>query len=453
MAATRVPGPSSFAALSNVRRFLNNRALFLHEMWAEYGDLYRFQLGTFEVYFINRPEWVREALLEHDRFPKSKVIDFLAIVLGRGLVTARGDAHRRQRRIMQPAFHKPRIAKYADDMAAQAQRSTEAWVDKDTVDIHQAMMGLTMEVVAAALFGTSVDGVVPRVCGALDRIIPVVDRIAQPTGALKMKLPLRSTRNFYRSLADLDDLIYGIIKQARETIDAQDNLLGTLIRATDTEGDGTGLNDVQLRDEVMTLFLAGHETTAVALTWTWYLLATHPEVEARLHAELDEVLGGRTPGFDDLPNLTYTRKIISESLRLYPPVYLLDRITTDTWEVGGYAIPKGKFLMLAPYSMGRHPEFYPDPDRFDPERWTAEEVAKRPRFAFYPFGGGPRICIGEHFAWTEMILVVATIAQHWRLATTDQTTGDFKPQISLRPAHGMPLRLHARTGAEAGVRA
>lgn len=438
------PGPGKAAAFANVRGFLGNRAEFMQGLWREYGDVCRFQLGFFDVYFINDPELVKHVLMHDREFVKTPALRFLKLVLGNGLLLSEGEFHRRQRRLMQPAFHPKRIRTYADLMVRLALGTCERWRDEQEVDIHAEMMQLTMAVASETLFGSSVESETRRVKGALDEILPSIDRIAQPTGAIRMLLPLPSNFRLHRSRKVLNEVIYELIEEGRRSPAGRDDLLSMLLAAQDEEGDGVRMTDRQVRDEVMTLFLAGHETTAVALSWTWYLLARNPGASAALLDELDAVLGGRVPTAEDIPKLAYARMVLAESLRLYPPAYLMDRLTTAAWDVGDYVIPPKKYVFLSPYTMHRNPEYFPEPERFLPERWTPDRIAERPKFSYFPFGGGPRICIGEQFAWTEMILVLATVAQRWELGLAKDQSVGTQPLITLRPKDGIrmiPRRL------------
>jgi cytochrome P450 len=257
-------------------------------------------------------------------------------------------------------------------------------------------------------------------------------------------LPLPSNFRFARARARLDETIYRIINVRRATGEDRGDLLSMLLLATDTEGDGTGMSDRQLRDEAMTIFLAGHETTANALTWTWYLLSQHTEVEARLHEEIDAVLQGRLPTAEDFPRLRYTEMVLAESMRLYPPAWAIGRRALADYRIGEYTIPARAIVLMSPYVMHRNPRYYPEPFRFDPERWTAEAREARPKFAYFPFGGGPRVCIGEGFAWMEGVLLIATIAQQWRMRLAPDQKVAPQPMITLRAKNGIRMQMEKR---------
>jgi cytochrome P450 len=364
--------------------------------------------------------------------------------LGEGLLTSEGEFHRRQRRLAQPAFHRQRINQYAEAMVDYAAKTRERWQDRSTLDISQEMMRLTLAIVGKTLFDADVESEAKEIGRALSDIMKLFDRITMPFPQLLNKLPLPSNYKFLKASRRLDQTIYRIINQRRASGEDRGDLLSMLLLAQDEEGDGTGMSDLQLRDEAMTIFLAGHETTANALTWTWYLLSQHPDVEEKLHAEIDATLVGRLPAADDVARLQYVDKVVAESMRLYPPAWAMGRQALSDYPIGEYVAKAGAIILMSPYVMHRDPRYYPDPDRFDPERWTEEARAGRPRFAYFPFGGGPRICIGEQFAWMEAVLVLATLAQRWRLRLAPGFLAEPKPMITLRQKHGMRMELERR---------
>jgi cytochrome P450 len=370
---------------------------------------------------------------------KSPIMQRAKVLLGEGLLTSEKQFHLRQRRLAQPAFHRQRIAGYAATLVECAQRTSAGWKDGETRDISEDMMRLTLAVVARTLFSADVEKEAPEIGQALTDVLGLFNMLMIPFTDLIQKLPLPSVRRFKRARDFLDKTIYGIIDERRRTGADHGDLLSMLLFAQDEQGDGGSMTDTQVRDEAMTLFLAGHETTANALTWTWYLLSQHPEVEARMRQELQRVLAGRTPAFEDIPNLSYTEMVFAESMRLYPPAWGVSRLVLEDYSAGGYEIPKGSIVIMSPYVMHRNPKYFPDPERFMPERWTPEFKETRPKFAYFPFGGGPRMCIGERFAWTEGILVLATIAQTWHLKLDPTQHVAHRAQITLRTRHGMRM--------------
>ena len=445
-AVTYPPGPRGLPGLGNILEFRRDQLGFLLKVSREYGDIAHYQLGPFHVVALSHPDYVKDMLVTRNRlFRRGPAEVWLRHVLGQGLLTSEGDFHLRQRRLVQPAFHRQRIAGYSRAMIEYADRLAFGWVDGATVDVSQEMMRLTLAIVAKTLFGADMSGDVPVVGPAISFLNEyIATRSVQVTGGLLQRLPLPSTLRFRHFRAQMDATIFRLIARRRASGKDEGDLLSMLLLAQDTEGDGGSMTDQQVRDEVMTLFVAGHETTALALSWTWYLLSEHPEAESRLHAELDQVLGGRLPTMDDLPRLPYTRAVLAESMRLYPPAWGIPRILAEEYQVGGYVIPAGWVVIANTSAMHRDPRYYPDPERFDPDRWRPDVEAGRPRYAYFPFGGGPRQCIGESFAWAEGILVIATLAQRWRLRLVPGYPVEPFPLITLRQRHGVRMTLHAR---------
>jgi cytochrome P450 len=330
-------------------------------------------------------------------------------------------------------------------MAEYGARTATAWQDGVQMDIAQEMMRLTLAIVGKTLFDADVEEEEAQEIGeALTTIFGLFNAMLFPFSELLEKLPLPQNKRFERAKRRLDETIYRIIDERRRSGKDHGDLLSMLLLSQDEEGTG-GMTDEQVRDEVMTLFLAGHETTANALTWTWYVLSQHEEVEARMHAEIDEVLGDREcPTFDDVQRLRYTEMVLTESMRLYPPAWAIGRLATKETEVGGYKISPGSLVLLCQYVMHRDKRFYSEPERFDPERWTAAARESRPQFAYFPFGAGARRCIGESFAWMEGVLLIATIARRWRMRHVKDHTVELQPLITLRPKHGMLMTVHKR---------
>jgi cytochrome P450 len=442
------PGPRGLPVLGSVVHFRRDPLNFLLEMRARYGDFVRFRILGKPATLVNDPEAIKELLVtKHRNFIKSRGLQRTKSLLGEGLLTSEGEYHLRQRRLVQPAFHRQRIASYAADMVRLAGDASTRWEQLppgEQVDIAEEMTRLTLAIVAKTLFDADVEEEAPEIKEALDVAVRMFFNMVLPFTEYLENLPLPSMLRLKQARLRLDETIYRIIRERRESGEDHGDLLSMLLMAQDEEGDGSGMTDKQVRDEAMTLFLAGHETTANALSWAWYLLARHPEVEARLHEELDAVLQGRLPTFEDLEHLSYTRMVLSESMRLYPPAWILGRIALEECELGGYSIPAGSIVLTSQYLMHHDERYYPDPFRFDPLRWTEEAQAGRPRFAYFPFGGGPRLCIGESFAWMEGALVLATLAQRWRPRLLPGRPVEPHPLITLRPRHGIPMRLERR---------
>ena len=366
-------------------------------------------------------------------------------LLGEGLLTSEGDFHRRQRRLSQPAFHRLRIASYADVMTAHASQMGRTWNDNETMDISEEMMRLTLGIVGKTLFDADVKSDAQEVGDAMTVAMGLFNTLTLPFYELLQKLPFPQFRRFDDAKRRLDAIIFRLIEERRRSGQDRGDLLSMLLLAQDTEGDGGQMTDAQLRDELMTIFLAGHETTSNALTWTWYLLSQNAEVESKLHEEIDEVLQGRLPAFEDVARMKYTEMVMAESMRLYPPAWALGRMALKDFAIGGYVVPKKSLVLMSQYVMHRDPRYFADPLRFDPERWSPQARETRPPFSYFPFGGGPRRCIGEGFAWMEGILLLATLAQHWQMRLAPNHPVEIKPVMTLRPKHGMRMTVTRRS--------
>lgn len=447
------PGPRSRIPVRLLFDFRRDPLTFVTETARRYGDVAHWKFGPRGMYLLSHPDYVKEVLVtRHRNFIKSYALQRSRVLLGQGLLTSEGEFHLRQRRLSQPAFHRERVDAYGQVMADYAARTAERWQDRVTLDIAREMMRLTLGVVGKTLFDAEVEGEAEEIGSALTDAMVLFDRVTVPFSELLDRLPLPGTRRFHRARARLDETIYRIVEERRRSGEDRGDLLSMLLLAQDTEGDMGRMTDEQLRDEALTLFLAGHETTAIALTWTWYLLSQNPAAEARLHAELDEVLEGRLPTAEDLPRLPYTRMVLAESMRLYPPAWIIGRQPLEEFELGGWRIPAGSIVMMSQWVIHRDARFYADPQAFRPERWHPDAEAARHRFAYFPFGAGTRKCIGEGFAWMEGILVLATLAQRWRMRPLPDYRPEARPLITLRPKHGMRMRLEQRQMAPLPIR-
>ena len=410
-----------------------------------HGDIAHWRIGPQHLYLFSHPDLIRDVLVTNGRnFHKSRGLERAKRLLGNGLLTSEGEFHLRQRRLAQPAFHRQRIASYAVTMSEYATRSSDRWRDGQALDMHTEMMRLTLGIVARTLFDADVENEAAEIGEALTKAFESFNFAMLPFTEYLEKLPLPSVRRFNSARDTLDRTIYRMIDERRRSSEDKGDLLSMLLMATDTEGDGTGMSDLQLRDEALTIFLAGHETTANALTWTWYLLSQHPEVEERLHAEIDAALGGRAPAYDDMQALPYTRMVFAESMRLYPPAWAIGRRALEPFKARGFTIPKRSVVLMSQYIVHRDPRFFPEPERFDPDRWKPEATAARPKFSYFPFGGGNRVCIGEQFAWMEGVLLIAALAQKWRMRLVPGHPVEVQPLITLRPKHGMRMTLETR---------
>jgi cytochrome P450 len=405
-----------------------------------YGDIVHFRMGAEQVFFINHPQHVRDVLVTHQRnFTKSRGLERAKKLLGEGLLTSEGAAHLRQRRLLQPAFHRDRIAAHAAVMVEHGEQMRARWHDGQTLDIAKEMMRVTLSIVGKTLFDSDVESKADEIGVAVSEVLETFWFSLLPLQGLIDRLPIPALRRGRASRARLDALIYALIAERRQTGRDHGDLLSTLVAAQDTEEGTGGLTDLQVRDEAMTLMLAGHETTANALTWTWYLLSQSPDVESRLHDEIDRVLEGRLPTVADIARLTMVEQVVAESMRLYPPAWVVGRRAIADFTIGEYAVPARAMVFMSPYVLQRDARFFPEPERFAPDRWTPAFKAALPKFAYFPFGGGARQCIGEHFAWMELVLLVATAAQQWQFRLAPNHRVVPQPLITLRSRYGMKM--------------
>ncbi len=440
------PGPKRKFIGGSFLAFRRDPLSFLQQSAREHGDVVYFKMGPQEVFFLNHPDYIKDVLVtHHQNFIKGRALQRAKRLLGEGLLTSEAEFHRRQRRLAQPAFHRPRVAAYARMMTDYAESASAGWRDGETLDISHEMMHLTLSIVGKTLFDADVESEAQEIGEALTSVMELFNAMLLPFSELLEKLPLPQKRRFQKAKGRLDTTIYRLINERRQSGEDHGDLLSMLLMAQDEEGDGGMMTDEQVRDEALTIFLAGHETTANALTWTWYLLSENPQVEARLHAELDAVLeGGRAPTVEDVPRLRYTEMVLAESMRLYPPAWALGRLALKDYEVGGYTVTARSLVLISQYVMHRDERYFVEPARFDPERWTQEAREARPAYSYFPFGGGPRRCIGEGFAWMEGILLIAALARNWRMRLEPEHPVKLYPVITLRPKHGMRMTLKRR---------
>ncbi|RXS98064.1 cytochrome P450 [Silvibacterium dinghuense] len=430
------------------RRFfrVGNPILLFEHLASTYGRMAHYRIGPSDIVLVNEPEFVREILIHQaQHFIKERTQRRMRILLGDGLITSEGEMHRRQRRIAAPAFHRQRIQAYSELMVERAAAMREAWQPGTEIDVAAEMMRLSLQVVARTLFAQEVTPEIESISHEVNAIMKLYNfLIALPKAEDYLHWPIPGLMRFRRARKRLDTVVHRMIAEHRASGEDKGDLLSMLMRSQDAEGDHSGMTDEQLRDEVMTIFLAGYETVANALTWTWMLLGQNPEAEKKLHVELDEVLAGRLPTLEDIPRLHYTEMVLSESMRLYPPAWAMGRQATVDVEIGPYKLPAGTFFFFSQYLIQRNPEHFPHPLHFEPERFTPEQKAGRSKFVYFPFGAGNRQCIGESFAWMEMILVLATLAQHWRLRLVSGQSFEVQPKITLRPKHGIRVFAEPR---------
>lgn len=431
-----------------MRDFNRDQLGFIERARDEFGDIVWMRFLYVPALFLYHPDEVEYVLVTNSKnFIKSMSLrsNFFQRLVGKGLLTSEGEAWKRARRLSQPAFHRERVASYGQVMVGYAERLIGKWRDGETIDVHVDMMRLTLEIVVQCLFSADVSTDVDEVGATLNELIKPFAAQATVSWILNNRLPTPVHLRFHRLARKIDNVVYRIISERRASGEDKGDLLSMLLAARDE--DGSQMTDRQLRDEVMTLFLAGHETTALTLAWSWYLLGTNPEAEKRFHAELDEVLGDRAPTAADLPRLKFTEQIAKESMRLYPPAFGLGREAVNDCEIGGYHVPKGTQVFLFQWATQRDPRFYEEPNVFRPERWTEDFIERLPKYAYFPFGGGPRVCIGASFAMMEVILCLATIGQKFRLEVDRDHPVSIYPAMSLRPKDGIKVIVRNRTPA------
>lgn len=444
------PGPQGFHLLRLLWRNRKNPLWFLVALGKDYGDSVHFRLGRRHVFFFKHPDAIREVLAtKGSHFRKGLGHQWAKRFLGEGLLTSEGEFNYRQRRLMQPAFHRDRLHAYALEMVNLTDALSRQWRNGATIDMEKCMHQVTLAIVCKTLFGAEISKESQEIGAALTSIVELFRRFylsTLPLASLRQQLPLPSNLRFKRATARLDATVDRIIQERRRNPEDRGDLLSMLLAAQEQKEDGTaeGMSDKQLRDEVMTLLLTGHDSTANVLTWTWYLLSQHPEVEARLHEELSAVLNGRSPTADDIPKLRYTQAVFAESLRLYPAAFGLGRQAISDTTISGVSVPKGSVVIVSPYVTQRDPRYFQNPDAFNSERWATEEKPSRPDFAYFPFGGGLRRCIGEQFAWMEGMLIMASIARRWKLALVPGHPIEPQGLVILRPKGGMPMRVEYR---------
>jgi cytochrome P450 len=437
------PGPGSISPFGHLFSFRRDSLAFLKKLADEYGDIARFRMGPFPVVLLNHPDYIKEVLsVQSSNFVKGRPLEMAKEVLGEGLLTSEGDFHKRQSRIIQPAFHRKMIESYASAMTEYAIRLTDQWEDGETIDIFPAMIRMSTGIAAKAMFSVDVEQEAPEINEALEEVMTQFWKITLPFSEWLLKLPLPSTLRFRKAKARLDQTIHRIIDAGRSRKTEKNDLLSLLLEAQ--KDPGAGMTDQQVHDQALTLFLAAFDTTSLALSWAWYLLSQHPEAEAELHEELDSVLQGRRPRAEDVPQLEYTRKVFGEAMRLYPPIYLISRQALNDFSIGEYVVPAGTIVLVSPYIIHRDSRFYPDPDKFDPHTWESRTQGVDAKYTYIPFSRGPRSCIGESFAWMEGVLALAAIAQSWQLRLLPGHPVAFSQSLNLRPKYGMKMRVQGR---------
>lgn len=431
-----VPGPSTWLPGGAYWAFRKDPLAFFTNTARTYGDIAAFKFGPQKVYLVSRPEWIEDVLVKSaGKFGKGIALERAKVLLGNGLLTAAGQEHLKHRRMIQPLFHRQHVQGFADAMVRHATRWRDQVTPGSQLDITREMSGLTLAIVGETLFSSDVQGDADEVREALTDAVSNFAYAFIPGLNYLSRLPLPMFVKIRSARERLDRVIHRVIAERRSSPGghARPDLISMLLAARDPENpDEGGMSDTQIRDEAMTIFLAGHETTANAMAWTWHLLGSAPEAEARLHAELATVLAGRIPTVEDVPKLEWTKAVIAESMRLFPPAWTMGRRVLQPHTIGDHLIEKNALVIMSQWVVHRDPRWWDEPAAFKPERWMAP-VAERPKYSYFPFGGGSRVCVGESFAWTEAILLLATIAQRWRFVRGPEPAPTTEPRITLRP--------------------
>ncbi len=445
-AATLPPGPREWLPGRLFLAFLRDANGFLMRLAREYGDIVHTRFGHQHIVLLNHPDHIQDVLVtQHRSFVKTNEQNKL--VIGDSLLPSEGDRHRKLRHLMQPSFNRDHVAVYAPVMVELAARFRDRWQPGARIDIGEAMLHLTQTIAGKALLDTDVEADSAAITEDLRLAVEsmrIVHRL--PGGRLLARMPLPANRRFEQARARLHAVVERMIAEHQKRSSPGGDVLSLLLRLQKEEGPGGILTDEQVRDEALGLFAAGHETTASALTWTWYLLARHPEVEAKFHAELDAVLAGRLPTANDVPKLVYTEKVFREAMRVYTPVSLMARRAVADYAVGGYTLPAETIVLLSQHVTHHDGRWFPDPLRYDPDRWTPEFRHALPRFAYFPFGGGERQCIGEPLAWLEGVLLLATLGQRWRLRLVPGHPVVPRQMMVLKARYGIPMTVEGRRG-------
>ncbi|MBZ5859377.1 cytochrome P450 [Flavihumibacter profundi] len=438
------PGPKPKFLLGHLFSFRKDSIGFLRNIAKEYGDIVHFKIGPLRIVLLNHPDFIKEVLsVKHQNFVKGRPMEMAKELLGEGLLTSEGEFHKRHSRIIQPAFRRNMIESYAPAVTEYATRLMNGWEDGMEVEIKEEMTKMSIAIAGKALFNADIEKEAPEIDQALEAASSLAGRIALPFSEWLLKLPIPDTRRFLKAKARLDNTINRMVDERRGNKMDNGDLVSLLLRTQD-ENNGGGMSDQQVRDEAMTLFLTAFDTTSTALTWTWYLLSQNPEAESELHEELDRVLDNRLPTADDIAQLKYTRMVLGESMRIFPPSYLIPRQAVEDFPIDNYIIPGGTIILMSPYLIHHDARFHPDPEKFNPHAWDKHSNGLHAKYEYFPFSRGPRSCIGEPFAWMQGILVLAAIAQSWRIKMVPDHPVELLQRINLRPRYGLKMTIHRR---------
>lgn len=436
------PGPKTIIPLGHLPGFRKDMIGFLGKAAQRYGDIVYFRIGPIRIVLLNHPDHIREVLsVQHDKFVKGRPLEMAKQLIGDGLLTSEGEFHKRQARIIQPAFHRKKVESYAPVITDCVEHMMINWQEGFEVDVKDEMTKMSSIMAGKIMFHVDIEKDSKEIIEALDAATALFSRISVPFSEFLLKLPLPGSIRFHKAKARLDKLIYGMIEDRKKNNGAHDDLLSLLLNPTGEEDGTSVMSDEQVRDEALTLFLTAFDTTSTALTWTWYLLSQNSQAEAEFHNELDRELKGRTPTVEDVTKLPFTRKVMTESMRMFPPTYVLPRQSVEDFQVDEYIIPKGSMILMSQYLIHRDQRFYKDPEVFNPHRWDSVDPQ---RYEYFPFSGGPRTCIGEPLAWMEGILALATVGQSWKLKLVPDHPVELLQLLNLRPKYGMLMTVHKR---------
>jgi cytochrome P450 len=445
LGAVHPPGPKGISALACCVSRQRDPLRELSKLARRYGDIVHMQLGKRHDYLINHPDHIKAILCAPQSEMARSTPPGLKRLLGSGLLTSQGNYHRHHKRILAPTFHKELVRQWSSTIIRYCVRLRDSWCDGQEIDIEHEMQRLTLAIVLQGLLSVDLEEHTNEIARAANTLVEMIHCRTLPViDDLLDKIALGRIRQFNHARAQFDSIVYRMIGERRAAISHPQDLLSNLLQVRDEETGSSALTDDEIRDEIVTMLVAGYETTAHALTWTWYLLSQHPESEKKRCAELDAMLQGRLPAVEDLESLPYNRMVLSEAMRLYPPVWIVARRNPNPWSLGNDTFPAGSFIFVSQYLMHRDPRFFSDPERFDPERWTPEMAAQRPKYSYFPFGGGPRQCIGEGLARLISLLVTATIGQRWQLALAQHKKIELEPLITLRPKYGIRMIIKRR---------
>lgn len=439
-----IPSPKELPVVGSVARRFRSPLTFFEELKATYGDAVRFKLFNEKFLLFSDPALVNEVLVTKQySFRKGRALEGARVFLGNSLLVSEGEEHTRQRRLIQPAFHRGRIAGYAQVMAEKTRLWNETQHAGKEIDLAVEMNRLTLAVVGTTLFGSEVEAEAQEIAESLTVVIENFNRMLLPFWKVTRLIPTKRNLRLRKAQTQLNKTIYGVISQRRKDGRDHGDLLSMLLAAEDADNPQKRLTDTEIRDQAMTLFLAGHETTANALAWTWHLLTQHEEVRLKMKAEIDAVLGpDRLPGLEDTTKLPYTTAVFSESMRLFPPVWVVGRRALEDITIGDYQVPARTIVITSQYLIHRDERFWPNALEFRPERWLDEQAKEtRPKFAYFPFGGGARICIGDAFAWTEGVILLAVMARRWRFEVRPEQVTELRASVTLRPKHGLKMTV------------